>query len=101
AVEAHVADRRSSALRGAHGAADEWLVNVAETGAAAVQEGEKLLVVPSGVAHFDHQGIIAEKLEQFFEVRARFRRVVEREGKLEQDGAEAANVAKNVETGAD
>ena len=62
AVETDIADRGSNFCGGDEGAADERLVNVAETSLVLTEELQRLRGLPGSVAQFDHEWIIGEAL---------------------------------------
>jgi len=100
AVETDVADGRCSEGGRLQRAADDGLIDVAESGMVFAKQFQSAVVLPRGVAKFYDKGVIGEAFEQSGEMGDGFGRRVKRKGKLDQDGAKFIGVAKNVEAGA-
>ena len=101
AMEADIADRRGGLRGGRQRAANDRLIDVAEAGIVFAEESEGLGGIPGGVADFDDERVIGEALEHGGEIGGGFLGAMERERKLEEDGAEFVGGAKDVEAGTD
>src|SRR5581483_7965493 len=84
---------------GAQRAAEDGLIDVAEADALFGEGAQRLLVVPGGVADFDHSRVFAKALQEGREVGAVFLGVLERNGKLDEQSAEFIFGGDGVEAG--
>ena len=81
-VQADVAQRRSGALARFDRAADQRLVNVADSDVAFMQKRIKLGLGPGRMPHLNDKGVVVELPEDFLQAREIFSRVVKREREL-------------------
>ena len=97
-VEPNVGDRRGDVFGGGKRTAEDGLIDVAEGDILVGERGEGFGVVPTGVAHFDDARIFDELAQEPIEIFAIERSVFERQGELNEEGAEASVIGENVET---
>ena len=101
AMKADVADRRGDESGWFERAADDGLIDVAETDAALGEKVVEGFIVPGGVTDFNDERIVLELREQFAETGEVFLVVVKGKRELEEDSAEFLLLAEDVEAGAD
>jgi len=97
AVKPHISDGRRSLSRWRKRSPDDGLVDVAESGAAGVQQFQRFSRIPRTVANFDDQRIVREPFQYRRKVRNGFRSAMKRKRELQQDRAEPLRRAKHIE----
>src|SRR6267143_1832659 len=97
AVKPHIPDGRSGLSRWRKRSPDDGLVDVAESGAAGLQQFHRLRRIPRTVANFDDQRIVREPFQYRRKVRNGFRSAMKRKRELQQDRAEPPRRAKHIE----
>ena len=100
AVQADVADGGGGLGGRRKGFSDDGLVDVANAGTMFVQERERVRRIPSIVAHFDYQRVIAKPQQDGGKISHGFLGAMKRKRELQQDGAEFAGGTEHVEAGA-
>src|SRR6267378_4967232 len=97
AVKPHISDGRRSLSRWRKRSPDDGLVDVAESGAAGVQQFQRFSRIPRTVANFDDQRIVREPFQYCRKVRNGFRSAMKRKRELQQGRAEPLRRAKDIE----
>ncbi len=100
-MEADVADRGSGIGGRLEGMADDGLVDVAEASLMFVEKLQGFGGLPGGMAKFDDKRIVGKARQKRCEMNNGFRSSMERKRELQEDCAEFAGLAQNIEAGTD